>query len=110
MAVHQGRRPDVGQTAAAHFGQTPPVVGQRRRSGADRLRRRAGRPVFGGQLGHGVLAVGQAGGQRIPGKPREHPEFLQDLIREGVNEAIRACNADAEQTIGAITGGLDLGL
>ena len=37
-------------------------------------------------------------------------EFLQDLIREGVNEAIRACNADAEQTIGAITGGLDLGL
>ena len=37
-------------------------------------------------------------------------EFLQDLIREGVNEAIRACNADAEQTIGAITGGLELGL
>ena len=37
-------------------------------------------------------------------------EFLQDLIREGVNEAIRACTADAEQTIGAITGGLDLGL
>ena len=37
-------------------------------------------------------------------------EFLHDLIREGVNEAIRACNADAEQTIGAITGGLDLGL
>ena len=37
-------------------------------------------------------------------------EFLQDLIRESVNEAIRACNADAEQTIGAITGGLDLGL
>ena len=40
----------------------------------------------------------------------EDIEFLQDLIREGVNEAIRACNADAEQTIGAITGGLDLGL
>ena len=40
----------------------------------------------------------------------EDVEFLQDLIREGVNEAIRACNADAEQTIGAITGGLDLGL
>ena len=40
----------------------------------------------------------------------EDIEFLQDLIREGVNEAIRVCNADAEQTIGAITGGLDLGL
>ena len=37
-------------------------------------------------------------------------EFLQDLIREGVNEAIRACTADAEQTISAITGGLDLGI
>lgn len=37
-------------------------------------------------------------------------EFLQDLIREGVNEAIRACTADAEQTISAITGGMDLGL
>lgn len=37
-------------------------------------------------------------------------EFLQDLIKEGVNEAIRACTADAEQTISAITGGMDLGL
>ena len=37
-------------------------------------------------------------------------EFLQDLIREGVKEAIRACTADAEQTISAITGGLDLGI
>ena len=37
-------------------------------------------------------------------------EFLQDLIREGVNEDIRACTADAEQTISAITGGLDLGI
>lgn len=37
-------------------------------------------------------------------------EFLQDLIREGVNEGIRACTADAEQTISAITGGLDLGI
>ena len=37
-------------------------------------------------------------------------EFLQDLIREGVNEAIRACTADAEQTISAITGGLDPGI
>lgn len=37
-------------------------------------------------------------------------EFLQDLIKEGVNEAIRACTADAEQTINAITGGMDLGL
>ena len=37
-------------------------------------------------------------------------EFLQDLIRESVNEAIRACTADAEQTISAITGGLDLGI
>ena len=37
-------------------------------------------------------------------------EFLQDLIRERVNEAIRACTADAEQTISAITGGLDLGI
>ena len=37
-------------------------------------------------------------------------EFLQDLIREGVNEAIRACTADDEQTISAITGGLDLGI
>ena len=36
--------------------------------------------------------------------------FCRIFIREGVNEAIRACNADAEQTIGAITGGLDLGL
>lgn len=37
-------------------------------------------------------------------------EFLQDLIKEGINEAIRACTADAEQTISAITGGMDLGL
>ena len=37
-------------------------------------------------------------------------EFLQDLIKEGVNEAIRACTADAEQTISAITGGMDLGM
>lgn len=37
-------------------------------------------------------------------------EFLQDLIREGVNEAIRVCNEDAEQTIGAITGGLNIGI
>ena len=41
-------------------------------------------------------------------------EFLQDLIREGY--AVDNCvapdglPADAEQTIGAITGGLDLGL
>ena len=37
-------------------------------------------------------------------------EFLQDLIREGVNEAIRACTADAEQTISAIPGGPALGI
>lgn len=40
----------------------------------------------------------------------EDIEFLQDLIKEGINEAIRACTADAEQTISAITGGMDLGL
>ena len=70
-----------------------------------------------------VAAGGGAVRVRITGKRRivslaiepdivdpDDIEFLQDLIREGVNEAIRACNADAEQTIGAITGGLDLGI
>lgn len=37
-------------------------------------------------------------------------EFLQDLIKEGVNEAIRACTEDAENTMGALTGGLNLGI
>ena len=37
-------------------------------------------------------------------------EFLQDLIKEGVNEAIRTCNQDAEETMNALTGGLNLGM
>ncbi len=37
-------------------------------------------------------------------------EFLQDLIKEGVNEAIRTCNEDAEKTMNALTGGLNLGI
>lgn len=37
-------------------------------------------------------------------------EFLQDLIKEGINEAIRVCTEDAESTMGALTGGLNLGI
>lgn len=40
----------------------------------------------------------------------EDIEFLQDLIKEGVNEAIRACTEDAESTMGALTSGLNLGI
>ncbi len=35
-------------------------------------------------------------------------EMLEDLVLAAVNEAIRAAASDSEQTMGAITGGLNL--
>lgn len=35
-------------------------------------------------------------------------EMLEDLVSAAVNEAIRAAASDSEQTMGAITGGLNL--
>ncbi len=35
-------------------------------------------------------------------------EMLEDLVLAAVNEAIRAASSDSEQTMGAITGGLNL--
>ena len=68
----------MGQAASAHLRQAPAVVGQRCRGTAQGLRRGEGRPPFGGQLLHGVPAVGQAGLQFFPGQPGENREFLQD--------------------------------
>ena len=48
-------------------------------------------------------------GQHDPGKP-EIPGMLQDMVVAAVNEAMRAAEADAADSMGRITGGLNLGL
>ena len=39
----------------------------------------------------------------------EDIEMLSDLVTAAVNEAIRAANADREETMGKISGGMNLG-
>lgn len=40
----------------------------------------------------------------------EDVEMLEDLVTAAVNEALRAAAADSEETLGAITGGMGMGM